>query len=119
VRVSRLEAENFVHAWRNSNLPKKSWTFLKTIKESHAYPSRPFIAMSHFISFEPLIIPVSNFCLDAVLLSTIHSNHDPASDSHTLSQEQEEEEDHKDLISSQQLVRVLPFHPVLVSPSLS
>ena len=27
--------------------------------ESHAYPSRPFIAMSHFISFEPLIVPVS------------------------------------------------------------
>ena len=41
--------------------------------------------MSHFLSFEPVIVPVSNFCLDAVLLSTIHSNHDPASDSHTLS----------------------------------
>ena len=35
--------------------------------------------MSHFISFEPLIIPVYApcLCLYAVLLSTRHSNHDP------------------------------------------
>ena len=32
---------------------------LKQSNESHAYPSRPFIAVSHFISFEPLIVPVS------------------------------------------------------------
>ena len=60
---------------------------LKQSNESHAYPPRPFIAMSYFISFEPLIIPVYArcFCLYAVLLLTRHSHHDPASDSHTLS----------------------------------
>ena len=73
-QLGESQPPNFVHAWRNSKkLPKKSWTFLET----HAYPSRPFIAMSHFISFEPLIVPVSNFCLDAVLLSTRQSCHDP------------------------------------------
>ena len=33
--------------------------FSRQSNESHAYPSRPFIAMSNFISFEPLIVPVS------------------------------------------------------------
>ena len=62
--------------------------------------------MSHFISFEPLIVPVSNFCLDAVLLSTRHSRHDPASDSHMLShgnlqeEQAEKEEEHKCQVSS-------------------
>jgi len=32
---------------------------LKQSDESHAYPSSQFIPMSHFISFEPLIVPVS------------------------------------------------------------
>ena len=40
--------------------------------ESHAYPSRPFIAMSYFISFEPLIVPVSMLlprcCLSLIAL---------------------------------------------------
>ena len=53
--------------------------FSRQSNESHAYPSRPFIAMSYFISFEPLIVPVYApcSCLYAVLLSTRHSNHDP------------------------------------------
>ena len=51
---------------------------LRQSDESHAYPSIPFIAMSHFLSFEPLIIPVYArcLCLYAVLLSR-HSHHDP------------------------------------------
>ena len=53
--------------------------FSRQSNESHAYPSGPFIAMSYFISFEPLIIPVYDrcICLFAVLLSTRHSHHDP------------------------------------------
>ena len=78
---------------------------LKQSNESHAYPSRPFIAMSHFLSFEPLIVPVYArcFCLDAVLLSTRHSHHDPASDSHTsrMTTLQEEEEKYKDQVRAQ------------------
>ena len=80
MRVSRLKAENFVHAWRNSNLPQRNLgPFSRQSNEPHAYPSRPFIAMSHFISFEPLIVPVYApcLCLDAALLSTRRSNHDP------------------------------------------
>ena len=37
--------------------------FLRQSNESHAYPSGPFIAMSYFISFEPLIIPVYARCI--------------------------------------------------------
>ena len=63
--------------------------------------------MSHFISFEPLIVPVSmplplcRLALDEAFLSR------PAFDSHTLSHgnsqedQEEEEKDHKDLVSSQ------------------
>ena len=53
-------AANFCcHAWQNSTPPKEILDLLKQSNESHAYPSRPFIAMSHFISFEPIIVPVS------------------------------------------------------------
>ena len=78
--------------------------FSRQSNESHAYPSRPFIAMSYFISFVLLIVPVyaSCLCLYAVLLSTRHSNHDPlltltCSRMTTLQEkeEEEEEEDHK------------------------
>ena len=48
-----------MHGRNSSNLPAKEiLDLLKQSNEPHAYPSRPFIAMSHFISFEPLIIPV-------------------------------------------------------------
>lgn len=42
---------------------KEILDLLRQSNESHAYPSRPFIAMSHFISFEPLIVPVSTMLL--------------------------------------------------------
>ena len=90
--------------------------FSRQSNESHAYPSRPFIAMSYFLSFEPLIVPVSihasaSMMSDVeslpsdVLLSTRHSHHDPASDSHTLShkdsqEEEKEEEKEEYLVSS-------------------
>ena len=47
---------------------------LQQSNEFHAYPSRQFFAMSHFISFEPLIVLVYArcFCLYAVLLSTTY-----------------------------------------------
>ena len=44
---------------------------LKQSNESHAYPSRPFIAMSYFLSFEPLIVPVSMLsCSRGILITT-------------------------------------------------
>jgi hypothetical protein len=46
------------HAWRNSNLPNLG-PFSRQSNDSHAYPSGQFIAMSHFLSFEPLIVPAS------------------------------------------------------------
>jgi len=42
-----------------TSLPKEILDLLKQSNESHTYPSRQFIAMPHFISFQPLIIPVS------------------------------------------------------------
>ena len=94
---------------------------LRQSNESHAYPSRPFTAMSHFISCESLIVPVYArcFCLDAVLLSTRHSHHDPASDSHTsrmttLQEEEEEEEKYKDLVSSKVRVSSLTLRKTTV-----
>jgi hypothetical protein len=76
-----------------------------------------FIATSHFISFEPLIVPVSmhllplcRLTLDEAFLSR------PTSDSHTLSHDnsqEDQEEDHKDkdLVSSQ--VRVSSFESLV------
>ena len=52
------------HAWRNSYLPKNLGPLLlRQSNESHAYPSRPFIAMSYFISFEPLIVLAYARCI--------------------------------------------------------
>ena len=52
------------HAWRNSNLPRNLGPLLlKQSNESHAYPSGQFIAMSHFVSVEPLIVPVYARCI--------------------------------------------------------
>ena len=36
------------HAWRNSNLPKKSWTFLETIKR---VPCIPIYTIHRYVSF--------------------------------------------------------------------
>ena len=61
--------------------------------------------MSHFISFEPLIVPVSMPLCRLALDETFESR--PASDSHMLSHgnlqedQEEEEEKHKCLGSSQ------------------
>ena len=80
--------------------------FSRQSNESHVYPSRPFIAMSYFISFEPLIVRVSMLLpLCRLALDETFSSR-PASDSHTLSHEnsqeaqEEEEEDHKCQVSS-------------------
>ena len=60
--------------------------------------------MPYFLSFEPLIVPVSIHAsasmMSDVLLSTRHSHHDPASDSHTLSQEEEQEEEKEEYLVS-------------------
>jgi len=60
--------------------------------------------MSHFISFEPLIVPVSMLLPRCRLALDETFESRPASESHTLSHgnsqeaQEEEEEDHKDLV---------------------
>ena len=86
-----------------TSLPKEILGLLKQSNESHAYPSRPFIAMPYFISFEHLIVPVSvlpprsrrDILITTLLLTLTRTRM-------TTLQEDQEEEEEKDkcLVSS-------------------
>jgi|LauGreSuBDMM15SN_2_FD.fasta_scaffold258213_1 hypothetical protein len=85
----------------------KSWT---SSRHNQTSPMHTHLGHSLLCLISSLLSLSSSLsrciCLYAVLLSTRHSRHDLASDSHTLSHgNSQEEEDHKDLVSSQ--VRVI------------